>query len=134
MTVVQETTVAARVAQALEYLDQAEAEFAVGDTRQAAEKLYGASVQAVIAASIQRGWDYNSHRANKNAARQLAKEYDDRFLSAGFGVAERFHIHFHHGGMEDYQITADRYDARKYVERMVKLVKDYEANRTSQAK
>ena len=129
MTVIEDTTVAERVAQALEFMDQAEAEFAVGDTRQAAEKLYGAAVQAIIAASRQRGWDFQSHRANKNAARQLAEEYDDPFLSAGFTAAEKFHIHFHHGDMEDYQITADRYAVRKYVERMVRLVEEYEANR-----
>ncbi|MDE0170747.1 MAG: hypothetical protein OXS29_14770 [bacterium] len=129
MTVVQEDAVADRVAQALEFIAQAEAEFAVGDTRQAAEKLYGASVQAVIAASIQRGWDYNSHRANKNATRQLADQYEDPFLSTGFTAAEKFHIHFHHGGMEDYQITADRHDVRSYVERMLKLVEEHEANR-----
>ncbi|MDE0138529.1 MAG: hypothetical protein OXM57_08485 [bacterium] len=128
MTVMQETTVTERVAQALEFMDQAEAEFAVGDTRQGAEKLYGASVQAVMAASIQRGWDYNSHRANKNAARQLAKEYEDPFLSTGFTAAEKLHIHFHHGGMEDYQITTDRHDVRSYVERMLKLVDEYEVN------
>ena len=128
MTVVKEDAVADRVAQALEFMDQAEAEFAVGDTRRAAEKLYGASVQALIAASIQRGWDYNSHRANKNATRQLADEYEDLFLVAGFIAAERFHIHFHHGGMEDYQITGDRYAVRSYVERMLKLVEEHEAN------
>ena len=131
MTVIQETTVTERVAQALALLAQAEAEFAVGDTRQAAEKLYGASVQAVIAASIQREWDYNSHRANKNAARQLAKEYEDPFLSTGFTAAEKLHIHFHHGGMEDYQITTDRHDVRSYVERMVKLVEEFEDNQTA---
>ena len=130
MTVIHEATVAERVAQALEFLDQAEAEFAVGDTRQAAEKLYGASVQTVIAASLQRGWDYQSHRANKNAARQLAEEYDDPFLAAGFTAAEKLHIHFHHGDMEDYQIASDRYAVRRYVERMVNLVGEYEANRT----
>ena len=130
MTVIQEANVAERVAQALEFLDQAEAKFAVGDTRQAGEKLYGASVQAIVAVSIQRGWAYNSHRANKNTTRQLAEEYDDPFLAAGFTAAEKFHIHFHHGGMEDYQITADRYAVRKYVERMVKLVEQYEVNRT----
>ena len=130
MTVIQEATVAERVAQALEFLDQAEAEFAVGDTRQAAEKLYRASVQAIIAASLQRGWDYQSHRANKNAALRLAEEYDDPFLAAGFTAAEKLHIHFHHGDMEDYQIASDRYAVRKYVERMLKLIKEYEANRT----
>ena len=129
MTVIQGATVAERVAQALEFLAQSEAEFAVGDTRQAAEKLYGASVQAVIAASIQRGWDHDSHRANKNATRRLAEEYDDVFLVAGFTAAERFHIHFHHGGMEDYQITGDRYAVRSYVERLLKLVEAHEANR-----
>jgi len=129
VTVIQEATVAERVAQALKFMDQAEAEFAVGDTRQAAEKLYGAAVQAIIAASCQRGWDFQSHRANKNAARQLAEEYDDPFLSAGFTAAEKLHIHFHHGDMEDYQITADRYAVRSYVDRMVKLAEEYEANR-----
>ena len=131
MTVVHEAAVAERVAQALEFMEQAEAEFAVDDTRQAGEKLYGASVQAVIAASIQRGWAYNSHRDNKNATRRLADEYNDLFLSTGFTVAERFHIHVHHGGMEDYQITGDRYAVRQYVGRMIKLVEEYEANRTA---
>ena len=130
MTVTEEATVAERVAQALEFLDRAEAEFAMGDTRQAAEKLYGAAVQAIIAASRQRGWDYQSHRANKNAAGQLADEYEDLFLTAGFTAAEKLHIHFRHGDMEDYQMTSDRYTVRKYVERMVKLVQEYEANRT----
>ena len=129
MTVIQETTLSERTAQAREFLAQAEAEFAMADTRQAAEKLYGASVQAVIAASLQRGWEYQSHRANKNAARMLAEEYGDPFLSTGFTAAERFHIHFHHGDMEDYQINADRYDVRQYVKRMLTLIEQYEANR-----
>ena len=131
MTVIKETTVAERVAQALEYLDQAEAKFGAGDTRQAAEDLYIASVQAVIAASIQRGWDYYSHRANKNATFRLAKEYDDPFLAAGFTAAEKFHVHFFHGGMEDYQITGDRYTVRLYVERMLNLVEEFEDNPTA---
>ena len=70
MTAQLETTVAERTAQALEFMNQAEFEFAVGDTRQGAEKLYGAAVQAIIAASRQRGWDFESHRANKNAAKR----------------------------------------------------------------
>ena len=129
MTVIQETIVAERAAQALEFLAQSEAEFAAGDTRQGAEKLYGAAVQAIISASRQRGWAYHSHRANKNAATRLADEYNDPFLSAGFIAAERFHIHFHHGDMEDYQIAADLPTVREYVERMVTLIKEYNANR-----
>lgn len=129
MTVIQETIVAERAAQALEFLAQSEAEFAAGDTRQGADKLYGAAVQAIISASRQRGWAYHSHRANKNAATRLADEYGDPFLSAGFIAAERFHIHFHHRDMENYQIAADLPTVREYVERMVTLIKEYNANR-----
>ena len=126
MTVIQDITVEDRTVQALRFLAQSDIEFAAGDTRQGAEKLYGAAVQAVMAASHQRGWDFRSHRANKNAATRLADEYRDPFLSAGFTAAERFHIHFHHGDMEDYQIAADRPSVRHYVERMVTLIREYE--------
>ena len=126
MTVMQETTVAERAAQAQEFLSQADAEFALGDTRQGAEKLYGAAVQAVIAASLQRGWDHQSHRANKNASIRLDTEYDDPFLSAGFTAAQRLHIHFHHGDMEDYEIAGDRRAVRKYVNRMLRLIEEYD--------
>ena len=112
----------------MKFLAQSDAEFAAGDDRQGAEKLYGAATQAVIAAAKQRGWGYRSHRSNKNAVTRLAAQYDDPFLAAGFGLAERFHIHFHHGDMEDYQIEADRPTARAYVQRMIALINDYELN------
>ena len=132
MTAQPETAVAERTAQALEFMNQAEFEFAVGDTRQGAEKLYGAAVQAIIAASRQRGWEYKSHRANKNAASRLATEYDDPFLYTGFATAARLHIHFHHGDMEDYQIAGDRPFVRLYVERLLRLIEEYQATGETQ--
>ena len=81
MTVIQGVTVEDRTVQALRFLARSDAEFAAGDTRQGAEKLYGAAVQAVMAASHQRGWDFRSHRANKNAATRPADEYRDPFLN-----------------------------------------------------
>ena len=77
MTTNDERSVEDYTAQALKFLAQSDAEFAAGDDRQGAEKLYGAATQAVIAASKQRGWGYRSHRANKNAIRRLADEYSD---------------------------------------------------------
>ena len=115
-------------AQALKFLAQSDAEFAAGDDRQGAEKLYGAATQAVIAAAKQRGWGYRSHRANKNATQRLATEYDDESLVAGFSLAEKFHVHFHHGDMEDYQIAIDRPFVRNYVGRMVDLINEYGTN------
>lgn len=133
MTSEKEKSVAEYAAQALKFLEQSDAEFAAGDDRQGAEKLYGAATQAVIAAAKQRGWGYRSHRANKNATTRFATEYDDPFLTAGFAAAEKFHIHFHHGDMEDYQIAIDRPVVHSYVHRMVDVVNDYELNGHSES-
>ena len=126
MTMIKESTVENRVTQSLVFLEQAEAEFAIGDTRQGAEKLYGAAVQAIIAASHQRGWKYDSHRANKNASVEMAEEYGDASLINGFSAAEKLHIHFHHDNMEDYQIAVDRHGVRGYVEQLLALVAEYQ--------
>ena len=72
MTTQNETTVAECVEQALAFLAQSEAEFEAGDTRQGAEKLYGAACQVVMAAAKQRGWAFRSHRDNKNTTTRLA--------------------------------------------------------------
>ena len=125
MAVQRDTTVEEYAAQALKFLEQSDAEFAAGDTRQGAEKLYGAACQIVIAAAKQRGWGYNSHRDNKNATSRLADEYDDPFLLTGFTAAEKFHVHFYHGNLEDYEIAVDRPGVKRYVQRMVDLVEAY---------
>ena len=82
----------------------------------------------MIAAAKQRGWGFRSHRDNKNATVRLAAEYDDLFLQTGFLAAEKFHVHFHHGNLEDYEIAADRYAVQRYVQRMVALVEEYATN------
>ncbi len=125
MAIQRESTVEEYAAQALRFLEQSDAEFAAGDTRQGAEKLYGAACQIVIAASKQRAWGHHSHRENKNAIVRLADEYDDPFLHSGFTVAEKFHVHFHHGNLEDYDIETDRPLVRRYVHRMAALVEEY---------
>ena len=128
MATQREPTVEEYTAQALKFLEQSDAEFAAGDTRQGAGKLYGAACKIVIAASKQRGWRYNSHRDNKNATVRLAEEYDELFLQAGFITAEMFHYHYLNGGREDYEIAVDRPAARLYVRRMVDLVQAYAAD------
>ena len=128
MTTDKEKSVEEYAAQSLKFLAQSDAEFEAGDDRQGAEKLYGAATQAVIAAAKQRGWGYRSHRANKNTTARLAVQYEDQSLATGFAAAEKFHIHFHHGDMEDYQIAVDRPAVRDYVQRMVGIINEYELN------
>ena len=125
MAIQREATVEEYTAQALRFLEQSDAEFAAGDTRQGAEKLYGAACQIVIAASKQRGWRYKSHRDNKNATARLADEYDDPNLVAGFSGAEMFYYHYLYGSREDYEIAVDRPGVHRYVRRMVGLVEGY---------
>ena len=65
---------------------------------------------------------------NKNATVRLAEEYDDVVLQMGFLAAEKFHVHFFHGNLEDYELDADRPMARLYVQRMVALVEGYKSD------
>lgn len=118
-------TVAQCVEQAVAFLEQSDREFDAGDRRQGSEKLYGAATQAVIAAARQRGWQYRSHRATKNAVIELESEYQDPLLIAGFLAAEKFHKNFFHDEMEDYEIVADRPIVHRFVNRLVTLVNDY---------
>ena len=124
MTVPEEKTIAQYVAQAQAFLRQSDAEFDAGDRIQGSEKLYGAATQAVIAAAKQRGWQYRTHRATKNAVVRLEAEYDDPLLSAGFLAAEKFHKNFFHDEMEDYEIIADRPVVHRFVNRLVGLIND----------
>lgn len=121
-------TIARCVEQAVAFLAQSDSEFDAGDRRQGSEKLYGAATQAVIAAAKQRGWQYRSHRATKNAVIQLESEYQDPLIIAGFLAAEKFHKNFFHDEMEDYEIVADQPVVHRFVNRLVELVNDYAPN------
>ena len=128
MATAEDDAVAKCIDQAIDFLAQADREFDAGDRRQGSEKLYGAATQAVIAAAKQRGWQYRSHRATKNAVVRLESEYQDPLLVAGFLAAEKFHKNFFHDEMEDYEIVADRPIVHRFVNRLAALVNDYEAD------
>ena len=112
-----------RAATAIEFLAKSDAEFADGDRQQASEKLWGAATQALMAAAQQQGWPHGSHRALKTAARRLADEQDDRLITAGFGIAEKFHANFYHDFMEDYQLDEDRPEVHDFVHRVLALLR-----------
>lgn len=125
MATAEDDAVAKCIDQAVDFLAQSDREFDAGDRRQGSEKLYGAATQAVIAAAKQRGWQYRTHSATKNAVVQLESEYQDPLLIAGFLAAEKFHKNFFHDEMEDYEIVADRPIVHRFVNRLVALVNDH---------
>lgn len=112
-----QTTEHARTAK--EFLEASDREFLLGDVLQGAEKLWGAAAHAVIAVAADRGWPHNSHRALKNAANRIANEREDPFIQASFAAAEKFHRHFYHDSMEDWERDADRPLVKEFVRRVL---------------
>ena len=107
---------------ARKFLVDSDREFDAGERQQASEKLYGAANVALTAIAMQRGWKHRTHRDMKNAAQRLADEYGDKFLYAGFDIAEKFHKNFFHDEMEDYEIEADRPYVHQYVDQVLELM------------
>ena len=101
---------------ALEFLDEADREFAEGQERQACEKLWGATAQVMIAAAKQRGWPHRSHRAMRETAEGLAEEYGDERIGLRFMVAEKFHRRFYNEIAPEFEVQGDRPVIRRFVE------------------
>ena len=106
---------------ALQFLLVSDREFHRGDILQGAEKLWGAAAHAVMAVAQERGWPHNSHQALKQAVIRVAQEREDPLLEASFGLAEKFHRHFYHDSMEDWEREADRPVVKRFVERMLEV-------------
>ncbi len=108
---------------ALEFLQASDEEFARGDVLQGAEKLWGAAAHAVMSVAMERGWPHTSHRSLKNAVIELSKQYDDALSQqgflAGFLAAEKFHRHFYHDSMEDWERDTDRPLVHDFVRRVL---------------
>ena len=106
---------------ARDFLTASDEEFERGDVLQGAEKLWGAAAHAVMAAAQDRDWPHRSHQSLKNAAERLAEEHDDPLIAGYFGCAEKFHRHFYHDSMEDWEREADRPKVHHFVERILAL-------------
>ncbi len=76
-------------------LTQAEAELAAGDSRQAAEKGWGAAVQAVKALCERRGWRHRNYRRLQRAIKQLETENENMNIELFFRSAYLLHVNFY---------------------------------------
>ena len=105
---------------ALDFLAASDVEFERGDALQGAEKLWGAAAHSIMSIAMERDWPHQSHRALKNAAIQLAAEREDPLIASSFAVAEKFHVYFYHGIMEDWERDADRPLVHDFVQRVLR--------------
>ena len=106
---------------ARDFLAASDQEFAVGDTLQGSEKLWGAAAHAAMALAQQRGWRFGDHRALRDAANRLADELSEPIVASNFSVAEKFHANFYHDFMQDFEIDGDRARVRDFVVRVLSL-------------
>lgn len=69
----------------------------------------------------EREWPHESHRSLKNAVVRLAEEHGDPLIRSNFGIAEKFHRHFYHDSMEDWERESDRPLVHDFVRRVLAL-------------
>ena len=106
---------------ARDFLTASDEEFERGEVLQGSEKLWGAAAHAIMAAAQEREWPHESHRSLKNAAMNLSEESEDPLIDAYFLAAEKFHRHFYHDSMEDWERDADRPKVHSLVRRVLAL-------------
>ena len=104
---------------AYEFLEHSERELSSGDKLQASEKLWGAAAHAMTAIMLRQGTRGRSHRDLKMAAKRLSTDLQDPHIYAGFLAAEKFHVNFYTGIMEDYEIELDKDHVHDFVNRVL---------------
>ena len=103
----------------LRFLEKSNREFAAGDELNGAELLWGAAAHAIIAVALERGRHYDSHGAFRNTIKALALlDRRPQWISE-LDTAEKFHIHFYHGGLTAQQIAVDRPKVASFVDRLL---------------
>ena len=106
---------------ALDFPTASDEEFERGDVLQGAEKLWGAAAHSIMSIAQEREWHHESHRSLKNAVVRLAEKHGDPLILSNFGIAEKFHRHFCHDSMEDWERESDRPLVHDFVRRVLAL-------------
>ncbi len=98
--------------------DQALVELEAGDLRQASEKFWAATAQAMKALAERRGWRHRSHRHFHQTLDMLKDEDDHKDIVRWFGLAETLHINFYEDRASAETIAVIAEDVRLLIERL----------------
>lgn len=104
------------------FIEQAEAEFARGDMRQASEKAWGAAAQAVKATAEHRGWQHSTHARLFENVKRFSQETGDAELHDLFHVANSLHQNFYEGWQTDTFVQTGISRVKILVDRLAALV------------
>jgi hypothetical protein len=111
----------------LEFLEEAEQEFAVGKMMKGAEMLWGAVAHSLVPVALRQRRPYNSHGAMKDAARQLPNVPGQSDWLTEFDVAEECHSHFYHGHLTDEELVDSLSRVRVLVVRLLAVAQPADA-------
>ena len=103
-------------------LAQAFTELALGDTRQASEKGWGAAAQMVKAIAAQRGWEHRQHAALFTAISRLVQETGDADLSRLFAVANSLHVNFYENWDTADNVGRHLVDVERFLDKSERLL------------
>ena len=96
-------------------LVQSRTELALGDTRQASEKGWGAAAQAVKAVAESRGWEHRTHAVLFRAVTRLAEETGNDEIDRLFGAANSLHGNFYENWLTSNQVRLLVDDVGRFV-------------------
>ena len=104
-----------------ELYDQAMFELDAGDMRQASEKLWGASAQALKSLAERRGWRHGSHGEFYRIIRRLRNEMDVAELRQQFAFASELHTNFYENWLDESEIRESAVHVSDFVEHLARL-------------
>ncbi len=110
-----------RVQIAQEFVALADQFFATGNSMVAAELLWGAVTQVVIAIALQRREPVQDHQHRRQTIRNLARELNDDTIRRDFGVAQRLHAHFYHNDMPQDLLSSAVEKTRDLINRLLPI-------------
>ena len=108
---------------AYQMLDQAKGEIAAGDLTQGAEKLWGATTQALKSYCASHGMPHGKYQHRRRALMDLALQQGNPFMRSAFGVAQSCHSNFYNDWMEQEDLDSYVPD----IEALVRIILDARA-------
>ena len=101
--------------------DQAMIELEAGDLRQASEKLWGASAQALKSLAERRGWRHGSHGEFYKIMRRLRAEFETSELDQHFAFANELHINFYENWLDETEIRIRARNVRAFIDALAQI-------------
>ena len=102
--------------------DQAMVELDADDTRQASEKLWGASAQALKSLAERRGWRHGSHGEFYRSMRRLRPEFENPdTMESRFDAATQLHVNFYEDWLSNDEIRRRAVHVQAFVENLARL-------------